>query len=141
MVASVVVLWAVVLGAGVWAALRPGPGPLTAVVVMALGAAVFSWWSLRRGRHTALADARRRADGGAAIVLWKPGCAYCERLLHRLRGRDDIAWVNVWQDPEANRLVRELNGGDELTPTAIVGDEVLRNPSAEELTARLARGR
>ena len=96
------------------------------------------WFSLRRGRHVPLERARAlAADDGAAIVLWKPGCGYCEVLLHRLRGRDDIAWVNVWADDEANALVRSVNGGDELTPTVLVGEMVLRNPSAAELAAVL----
>lgn len=96
------------------------------------------WFSLRRGRHVPLERARAlAADDGAAIVLWKPGCGYCEVLLHRLRRRDDIAWVNVWADDEANALVRSVNGGDELTPTVLVGEMVLRNPSAAELAAVL----
>lgn len=103
-----------------------------------LAAAIgIGWFSLRRGRHVPLERARALADDGAAIVLWKPGCVYCERLLRRLRARDDIAWVNVWADAEANALVRSVNGGDELTPTAIVGEAVLRNPSAGELAAAL----
>lgn len=45
--------------------------------------------------------------------------------------------MNVWADDEANALVRSVNGGDELTPTVLVGEMVLRNPSAAELAAVL----
>ena len=37
----------------------------------------------------------------------------------------------------ANRAVRDLNDGNELTPTALVGDAVLRNPNGAELLAAL----
>ena len=72
------------------------------------------------------------------MVFWKPGCMYCERLLHAM-GRDArVTWVNVWVDQDANDEVCRLNNGDELTPTAVVGDRVLRNPSAEELNEALS---
>lgn len=135
--ASVAVLVAVSIAMVVWAAIRNDAGLLVLTSAVLLGAAGFGWWSLRRGRHVPLIEARAQAEHGAAIVLWKPGCIYCERLLRGLRGREDIAWVNVWADGDANRLVRELNDGDELTPTAVVGEQVLRNPSAQELAATL----
>ncbi|TDE94979.1 hypothetical protein EXU48_09395 [Occultella glacieicola] len=91
----------------------------------------------RRGRHTPWRAAAHTLGSGKAVVLWKPGCVYCERLLHDLRGDDRITWVNVWADKDANAEVRRLNNGDELTPTVLVGDQVLRNPSADQLRARL----
>ena len=72
------------------------------------------------------------------MVFWKPGCRYCERLLLALRGDDRITWVNVWQDQDANAVVRSLNDGNELTPTALVGEQVLINPSADQLREALA---
>ena len=48
-----------------------------------------------------------------------------------------VTWVNVWADPEANAAVRTHNDGNELTPTALVGDRVLVNPSADALRAAL----
>lgn len=98
---------------------------------------VAAFWSFRRGRHTPYAEASRRIAPGHAVVLWKPGCSYCERLLLQLRGRSDVTWVNVYRDSEADARVRSVNDGDQLTPTAFVGDEVLRNPSADELRERL----
>lgn len=107
-------------------------GVLGCLVVLSIG-----WWSGRRGRHIAWAEASAQIALGRALVLWKPGCVYCERLLLSL-GRDPrVTWVNVWQDEQANARVRELNGGDELTPTVIIGDEVLRNPTADEIRALL----
>ena len=74
------------------------------------------------------------------MVLWKPGCTYCERLLLQLRGTPGISWVNVYEDPQADARVRSVNDGNQLTPTALVGGRVLRNPSAAELRAVLDRG-
>lgn len=71
------------------------------------------------------------------MVLWKPGCLYCERLLLHLRSDSRVTWVNVWQDDKANAQVRAVNNGDELTPTVLLGDQVLRNPTAAELRERL----
>lgn len=88
------------------------------------------------------AEARHHLDGGGAVGLWRPGCGYCDRLRRALGADTRIAWVNVWQDADANRVVREHNNGDEYTPTVLVagpGDEpvVLRNPSPAEVQAAL----
>lgn len=104
------------------------------VAVVGVG---FVLWSYRAGRHVPLAQADAATADAGGYVLWKPGCAYCERLLVQLGGDPRLEWVNVWRDPEANAAVRAHNGGDELTPTAVVGDVVLRNPSAEQLRAAL----
>lgn len=107
-------------------------------VLGGLGMLVLALWSGRRGRHTPWQRAAAQVAPGHAVVLWKPGCVYCERLLLRLRHDPRVTWVNVWRDEEANAQVRAVNGGDELTPTALVGAEVLRNPSAAALRERLA---
>lgn len=95
-----------------------------------------TWW-LRRGRHTPWSEARAGIRPGHAVVLWNPGCPYCERLLCDLKNDERITWVNVWHDRAAQRRVCDLNGGNEYVPIALVGDHVLRNPSASELTAAL----
>lgn len=92
----------------------------------------------RRGRHTPWQVVAERRSPSGAVVFWKPGCIYCERLLLALRGDERITWVNAWADKDANAEVRRLNNGDELTPTVLIGDEVLRNPSADEVRERLA---
>ncbi len=102
------------------------------VAVAALGVG-FVAFIARRGRHTPWAMASQHVGPDHAVVFWKPGCTFCERLLLAVGKDERITWVNVWADKDANAEVRRLNGGDELTPTAVVGDRVLRNPSAEEL--------
>lgn len=120
-------------------------------IVLMLGSDTSWWWiaavgvlgllflglHARRGRHTPWQQARGLVAPGHAVVLWKPGCTFCERLLLAVGSNDRISWVNVWVDEEANAEVRRLNGGNELTPTALVGERVLRNPSAEELLGAL----
>lgn len=114
----------------------PREGAVFAVVgeiaVMAI-----SVWSGRRGRHTSWARAQELLGSGHAVVLWKPGCFYCERLMLQIGKDARVAWVNVWRDDAAQTRVRALNGGDELTPTVLIGEEALRNPSARELRNRL----
>lgn len=97
-----------------------------------------------------------------SVIFWKPGCMFCARLRRRL-GRDErFLWINVYRDADADRELRRLNGGDQLTPTALlprdaVGDAaegagraaaetdpetgavVLRNPSAAELRTKLTK--
>ncbi|MGO1926692.1 MAG: glutaredoxin family protein [Brachybacterium tyrofermentans] len=111
-------------------------GVLTGVVgvVVVLG---LTFWSARRGRHTPWPRAAEDLAAGCAVVLWKPGCVYCERLLLQIRSDPRVTWVNVWRDEQANAQVRAVNGGDELTPTVLLGEDVLRNPSAHELRAAL----
>ncbi|MDN5900268.1 MAG: hypothetical protein L0H74_09390 [Brachybacterium sp.] len=102
-------------------------------VAGALVLAAVAVWSAHRGKHTAWARAEARITPDHAVVLWKPGCLYCERLLLQLRKDPRVSWVNVWRDEDANAQVRAVNGGDELTPTVLLGTQVLRNPSAAEL--------
>lgn len=112
----------------------------TGVLAFGVGALVVAACAhmmFRSGSHTPWPVARDRVAPGHAVVLWKPGCPYCERLLRSLGKDERVTWVNVWEDEEASLVVRGLNDGDEYVPTAIVGDDVLRNPSADELTAAL----
>lgn len=111
-------------------------GVLTGVAGMAAVLAL-TFWSGRRGRHTPWPRAADLLASGQAVVLWKPGCVYCERLLLQIRSDPRVTWVNAWRDESANARVRAVNGGDELTPTVLLGEDVLRNPSARELRAAL----
>ena len=135
-ITKVIAVVAAVLGI-LWLIRDPRPGTTAAAAALGAFVVLVLWWAHRRGPHVALADARSRLAHGDAVVLWRPGCAESERLLRALRGRQDIARVNVRYDREAGRLVRELNRGHELTRTALVGEEVLRNPSAADLAAAL----
>jgi inosine-uridine nucleoside N-ribohydrolase len=35
--------------------------------------------------------------------------------------RDDVTWVNIWQDPEAAEHVKTLREGNEMVPTPVTG--------------------
>ena len=137
MLGSAVVLGLVVATVSLWIGRDdPTRGVAVAVAGVLLGAALLLP-QLRRGRHTPWATARERVAPGHAVVLWKPGCPYCERLLRALGGDARVTWVNVWADEDANAEVRRHHGGDELVPTALVGGRILTNPSAGELLEAL----
>jgi hypothetical protein len=93
--------------------------------------------TLRRQPHTPWAEARDQLTPDRAIAFWKPTCRYCTALRRSLREDSRIVWVNVWVDADANREVRSYNHGDEYTPTVLVRDQVLRNPSADEVRTAL----
>ena len=65
-------------------------------------------------------------------------CGDTQRVLRQLDGLS-IAYdyVNVEQDEEASRWVKEQNDGKERKPTLKVGDRVLSVPSAKELESAL----
>lgn len=132
---GVFVLGAAMVTVSGWAD-SPVRAILTGGLFLVIGLA-FTQWSYRRGRHVSLAQAQEATRGSGGIVFWKPGCVYCERLL-RACGKDPrLQWVNVWEDADANAEVRRHNNGDELNPTAVVGKQVLINPSPAELQAAL----
>jgi mycoredoxin len=81
---------------------------------------------------------RRTADDGRPIVYWRPGCRYCLRLRVRL-GRDArrAYWVNIWRDPAGAAAVREVTGGDETVPTAVLAGQPFVNPDPRWLRERL----
>ena len=133
--AGVVVLAAVTAGS-LFGREDPVRGLVVAGLVLALGAALVLP-QLRTGRHTPWSQARGRVAPGHAVVLWKPGCAFCELLLRAVGDDPRVTWVNVWADPEANAAVRTHNDGNELTPPALVGDRVLVNPTADARRAAL----
>ena len=70
-------------------------------------------------------------------MYWRPGCPYCARLSATLRGRRGWLRVNIRKDPEAAAYVREHNGGDEVVPTVLVGDETWTNPQPARVRAVL----
>lgn len=49
----------------------------------------------------------------------------------------DYDYINIEQDEEARRWVREQNDGRERKPTILIGERVLSVPSNEELEAGL----
>lgn len=87
--------------------------------------------------HTPWNSAQPQIADDHAVVLWKPGCEFSAQLVTELRDHPAITWVNVHEDEAANARLRELNSGNELTPTVLIGEHVLRNPSVDELRSIL----
>ena len=75
-----------------------------------------------------------------AIVYYKPGCPFGIRLRSALRLRH-VPYVAVrFRDDEAGAArVREVNDGNEVSPTVRVGDTWLTNPRSRQV-ADVARG-
>jgi mycoredoxin len=134
--AAVCLLAALILAAMVWRS-SIAAAMVTAAIGLAVGGGMLIA-TLRRQPHTPWSTARNQLAPDRAVILWKPTCGYCTRLRHALRADDRVLWVNVWVDQDGNREVRRHNGGDEYTPTALIGDQVLRNPSADQVRSALA---
>jgi glutaredoxin len=127
------------LSAAVAATQLARDGSTVPAVVVGGALLALAWFgSPGRGRRDPThAEALRRAAAGEVVVYWRPGCPYCARLLATLRGRRGWLRVNIWQDPEAAAFVREHNGGDEVVPTVLVGDETWTNPEPARVRAVL----
>ncbi|MEX2533764.1 MAG: glutaredoxin domain-containing protein [Nitriliruptoraceae bacterium] len=67
-------------------------------------------------------------------VYWRPGCSFCASLLDAL-DRAGLAYErsNIWDDPDAARVVREAADGNETVPTVRIGDKMWVNPTAREV--------
>ena len=111
-------------------------------VVALLAALIGAWLAapLRSDRSLTHWDAQQRhVRDGAVVVYWRPVSIGCLRLRSALRSvSDQILWVNVWADDEAAAFVRDVNGGSEVVPTAILrnGDAVTQ-PSPDAVRADL----
>ena len=75
---------------------------------------------------------------GPAIVYYKPGCPFGIRLRGALTLRH-VPYVAVsLRDDEAGAArVREVNHGDEISPTVRVGDTWLTNPRWRQVAAAM----
>ncbi|MCU4186845.1 hypothetical protein K6U06_20940 [Acidiferrimicrobium sp. IK] len=85
-------------------------------------------------------DARRAEDGSgdgetpAVDVYWRPGCGYCGRLFRALeRAGVPARRINIWEDDDARRFVRDHNRGNETVPTVDFGGRVRTNPHPDDL--------
>ncbi|HYN29409.1 MAG TPA: glutaredoxin domain-containing protein [Dermatophilaceae bacterium] len=93
-----------------------------------------------RPSTTPHAEALSRAEHGVA-VYWRPGCPFCGRLRMALRPhRDEVAWVDIWSDPEGRAWVASVNGGDETVPTVVIDGVRHTNPSPRTVLAALRAG-
>jgi glutaredoxin len=79
-------------------------------------------------RATPHSEALAHAQHGVA-VYWRPGCPFSGRLRVAVRGqRDDIAWVNIWEDDAGRAYVASVNEGIETVPTVVIDGTAHTNP-------------
>jgi glutaredoxin len=73
-----------------------------------------------------------------AIVYYRPGCPFAIRLRVALTLRR-IPFVSVrFRDDEAAAAkVRDINDGNEISPTVRIGGTYLTNPPARAVAARM----
>jgi mycoredoxin len=77
-------------------------------------------------------------DKPQVVLFWRPGCGFCVRLARALDALDiEPELRNIWEEPDAAEFVRSVNRGNELVPTIVVGDVVLSNPFADEVSKAL----
>ena len=69
-----------------------------------------------------------------------PWCGYCHRLKGQLeREGIEFTTVDIEQDPEAARVVMEVNGGNQTVPTLVFSDGTsMTNPPLAEGKAKLS---
>lgn len=90
-------------------------------------------------RPTPHADAVEHARTGVA-VWWRPGCPFTGRLRMAVRKhRDDIAWVNIWEDDAGRAFVASVNDGNETVPTVVIDGVPHTNPAPGVVLAALKR--
>lgn len=77
----------------------------------------------------------------ASITMYStPWCGYCRRLKGQL-DRAGIPYdeVDIEQNPEAAKIVEQVNGGNQTVPTVVFPDgTALTNPSLAQIRERLA---
>ena len=84
------------------------------------------------------AEALARAEHGVA-VYWRPGCPFTARLRMAVRRqRDEIAWVNIWEDDAGRAFVASVNDGNETVPTVVIDGVPHTNPDPDVVKAALA---
>jgi glutaredoxin len=75
------------------------------------------------------------------VLYWRPGCPFCWTLFRRLdRHGLEPERRNIWEDPEARRVLNDRIGG-ETVPTVVVEGRVLVNPSIGDVIEALGTDR
>ena len=65
-------------------------------------------------------------------------CGYCRRLKRALAHHGvELIEVDVDAHPEFNSRIEEATGGYRTVPTVQIGDELLVNPTADQVLAKL----
>ncbi|WP_226832195.1 hypothetical protein [Brachybacterium sp. FME24] len=102
-----------------------------------------AYWTspLHAGLHTPLATALDRRGDDVVIVLWAPGSPLSARLQTAIRSpREDVVWVNVYQDPAAQQFLAG-HGGADAVPLVIVGEDTAPAATAVQLLDMQAAGK
>jgi mycoredoxin len=75
------------------------------------------------------------------VLYYKSGCPFAARLRAGLKlARIPYSAVRFGDDTAAAAKIREVNGGNEISPTVRVGQKTLTNPSVGEVRrSRAAR--
>src|SRR4030042_5683099 len=69
-------------------------------------------------------------------TTWCPDCKRAKRFLGQQRIQYD--WIDVEQDPQAMRLIEEINQGKQIVPTILFPDgSALAEPSNADLAEKL----
>jgi mycoredoxin len=74
-------------------------------------------------------------------VYSTPWCGYCVRLKRQL-DREGVRYreVDIEQDPAAEQLVMQANGGNAVVPTLLFDDgTTLTNPSVKQVLAKIGQ--
>jgi mycoredoxin len=72
------------------------------------------------------------------VVYFKPGCPFAAKLRIRLRlSRIRYRSVSFKSDPAGASAVRAANNGSEISPTVRVRDQLLANPTVEQVRSAL----
>ncbi len=77
----------------------------------------------------------------ATVTMYSTSwCGYCHRLKSQM-DREGIAYtvVDIEQQPDAAKLVEEVNGGNQTVPTLVYPDgSAMTNPSLAQVKEKLA---
>src|SRR5579884_3627120 len=75
----------------------------------------------------------------AQVLVTVYGADWCSHTQDTLAHLDETgikySYVDVEQDPDASRWVRDHNNGMEIKPTLDIGGVVVTNPDADQLDA------
>jgi mycoredoxin len=75
-------------------------------------------------------------------VYGRPGCAISQMVRRWLDRRGiPYQYVDVERNPEARRRVEWLTGGHVRSPTVVIGNDVLVQPTIQELEWAIRRSR